>query len=118
MLSYPADYLTLNKEKLVIGSCKKIGSGIIKLSRETFSYEGTKEGKNVSLSFNIAGIPSAPFVAGLGNEFFYENEYYEFLMTDDRRLSVKVLMAVEALHNMKDPARKKMQDEMDGNFNE
>ena len=42
-----------------------------------------------------------------GNEFYYDGVFHLFTPTADPRLAVKVLLAVEALHNLDDPVRRK-----------
>ncbi|MBR7077386.1 MAG: hypothetical protein IKI41_01420 [Clostridia bacterium] len=46
-------------------------------------------------------MSSTPFIGGRGNEFYFENCYHEFIITDDRRKAVKMLTAVESLYERK-----------------
>ena len=101
--SYPAEYLTLDYERLGNDRCVRLGEGRVTIDRELFRYDGTKSGEMVTISIPISGIPSAPFVSGTANEFFYGKDYYRFVPKDDPRLSVKILLLIEELHNLSDP---------------
>ena len=115
-ISYRADYLSLKEEKLGFDPYVYLGSGTVTLTREKLIYEGSIKGVEGKLEFEISKMPSAPFVSGLGNEFYYDSSYYQFRMTEDKRLSVKILMAIEALNGLTDPERIEMQKEMDKGY--
>lgn len=110
-LSYPAEYLTVDTETLGSDRCVRLGEGVISIDRERISYAGTKNGANVVLDFPISSVPSAPFVSGKANEFFRGREYYRFVPKDDPRLSVKVLLCIEELHNASDPVWRKVSED-------
>lgn len=111
-ISYPAEYLTLDYEVLGSDRCVKLGEGTVTIDRERFLYEGTKNGSAVSIAVPIAGMPSAPFVSGTANEFFYGNEYFRFVPKEDPKLSVKILLIIEELHNLSDPVWKKYSEDV------
>lgn len=102
-LSYPAEYLTLDYRVLGNDRCVKLGEGTVTLNRNSFRYDGTKNGEPVSILIPIEDMPSAPFVSGTANEFFFGNEYFRFVPMNDPKLSVKILLAVEELHRLSDP---------------
>ena len=106
-MSFPVDHRLLSLNRLRSETTIKIGSGTVTLNKEQYVYSGTDNGDPVELRFDISKMPSAPFVSGTGSEFYYDNIYHRFVITSDQRLSVKVLMAVETLHNMNDESRRK-----------
>lgn len=114
-LSYPAEYRTLDQERLGDDRTVHLGEGRVTITRELFRYEGTVNGESTTLGFPISAIPSAPFVSGTANEFFIGKDYYRFVPKDDPRLSVYVLLAVEELHNLGDPARRRVSEDVYGN---
>ncbi|MBO4384195.1 MAG: hypothetical protein J5854_02085 [Clostridia bacterium] len=111
-LSYPAEYLTLDQVTLGDDRCVKLGEGTVTLCRRGFNYDGTKNGEHVSITIPIEDMPSAPFVSGTANEFFFGEEYFRFVPKNDPRLSVKVLLAVEELHRLVDPVWRKYGDDV------
>ena len=100
-------YLKLNLDDLRKGRYVYAGEGRIELDRERFRYIGTKDGEEVDLSFEISRMPSATISKDQTNQFYYDGEYYRFASKHDRRLSVKIMLAVEALHEMGDADRRK-----------
>lgn len=114
LISYDADYLTLDEDRLGSDCTVKLGEGRVTLNREFLRYEGTKNGESVSFEFPIASIPSAPFVSGKGNEFFIGRDYFRFVPKTEKGLPVKVLLAAEELHNLSDPARRRVSEDVYG----
>ena len=82
---------------------KVTGKGKIIIYPEKIIYVGTRNNQDVTLEFDIKLLPSAPMVSDIGNEFYYENGYYEFDPIDDTRIAVKVMIMIELLHNKLDP---------------
>ena len=110
--SYDAEYLTVDTEKLGNDRCKKLGEGRITIDRSKFVYVGTKNEKELVIEIPMSAIPSAPFVSGRGNELFYENDYFRFIPKEDHRISVKVLLMIEELHNLSDGAWRKASEDV------
>ncbi|MCR5611158.1 MAG: hypothetical protein K6F68_04920 [Clostridiales bacterium] len=110
--SYPAEYLTLDYEVLGNDRCVKLGEGTVTIDRGSFRYDGTKNGETVSISVPISEMPSAPFVSGRANEFFWGEEYYRFVPKEEKKLSVKILLIVEELHKLTDPVWKEYSDDV------
>ena len=106
-LRYDASYQMLNLERLSRQRNVTVGEGRVTLDRDCFRYTGTKDGEAVDLRFKLSRLPSAPFPKKPGNEFYYDGVFHLFTPTADPRLAVKVLLAVEALHNLDDPVRRK-----------
>ncbi len=113
-LTYPAEYRTLDLEKLGNDRTVHLGEGRVTVDREAFTFEGTVNGEAKTLRFPISLIPSAPFVSGTGNEFFIGKDYYRFIPKPDPRLSVYILLVIEELHNLTDPARRKVSEDVYG----
>jgi hypothetical protein len=105
-------YLKLNLDDLRKGRYIYAGEGRIELDREHFRYIGTKDGEDVDLKFEISRMPSATFSKDQTNQFYYDGEYYRFANKVDRRRSVKIMLAVEALHEMGDPDRRKAREDV------
>lgn len=112
-LNYEADYLTLDLERLGDDRTEFLGFGRVTVSRDGLVYEGTVNGEIARLEFPISAIPSAPFVSGTANEFFAGRDYYRFVPKPDPRLSVYILLVIEELHNLADPARRKMAQDVE-----
>lgn len=106
-LRYDASYQTLNLDTLSRKRNITVGEGQVVLDRSFFRYIGTRNGEPADLSFKLSRIPSAPFPIAPANEFYYDGVFRLFIPKDDPRLAVKVLLAVEALHNLDDPVRRK-----------
>ncbi|MBO7375966.1 MAG: hypothetical protein J6V01_02580 [Clostridia bacterium] len=101
-LSYPARLCRLNTSGRG-GEVTLTGEGRVTLKRGSFLFEGTENGAPVSYDMRTDRIPSAPFVSGRGNEFFYKGEYFRFIPKDRPGLPVYCLLAVEELHDLDDP---------------
>ena len=105
-------YLKLNLDDLRKGRYIYAGEGRIELDREHFRYIGTKDGEDAELEFDISRMPSATISKDQANQFYYDGEYYRFVNKHDRRRSVKIMLAVEALHEMGDPERRKAREDV------
>ena len=105
-------YLKLNLDDLRKGRYIYAGEGRIELDRKQFRYIGTKDGEDVDLKFEISRMPSATISKDQTNQFYYDGEYYRFVNKVDRRRSVKIMLAVEALHEMGDPDRRKAREDV------
>ena len=57
-------------------------------------------------------MPSATISKDQTNQFYYDGEYYRFVNKVDRRRSVKIMLAVETLHEMGDPERRKAREDV------
>ncbi len=111
---YPAEYQRYDLSRMRFDMQRSVGAGTVTLDREKWTYRGTMNGEEKELSFELRRIPSAPYMSGTGNEFYYGGDYHAFLMTGDRRLSVKVLLMIEALHNRTDAERAKYYEDAYG----
>ena len=127
-ISYKAAHNTFDMSGKGSSMKKNLGRGILTLTCEGISYKGddceeavppweepqTNPPTNgVELFFPISKIPSAPFIGGRGNEFYFKNCYHEFIIEDDdRRKAVKFLIATELLHNETDETRKQLYDDI------
>ena len=108
MIREYVNHLTLNLGDLSKGRYLYAGEGRIELDRSKLRYIGTRNGENVDLRFDISRMPSATITASINaNQFYYDGEYYQFAIKDDPRHIVKILMAVEVLHDMDDTERRK-----------
>ncbi len=105
-------YLKLNLDDLKKGRYIYAGEGRIEVDREHFRYIGTKDGEDVELEFDISRMPSATISKDQTNQFYYDGEYYRFVNKVDRRRSVKIMLAVETLHEMGDPERRKAREDV------
>ncbi|MBQ3893759.1 MAG: 1-acyl-sn-glycerol-3-phosphate acyltransferase [Clostridia bacterium] len=119
-LSYECNHNTFDMASGSKTMKRRLGSGTLTLTREGLTYKGDDKETayppysappssrdsdtlqdGVNLFFPIEKVPSAPFIGGRGNEFYFENCYHEFIITDDRRKAVKMLTAVESLYERK-----------------
>ena len=113
-LVYDAEYRMLITNKLRFNRFQTVGRGQVTLDRESLTYTGTKDGEDVTLTFAVSRIPSAPFAGTDGNEFYYDGIFRLFRIPDNPKLSVKVLIAIETLHNLTDPAQRKCYEDIYG----
>lgn len=107
-----AIYRVLNTENLMKGRCVTAGEGQLVLDREHLRYTGTKNGEKAEMEFEISKMPSATVSTTMDNQFYYDGEYYQFSVKGGRGHAVKLMMAVEALHDMGDAARSKARDDV------
>lgn len=78
------------------------GEGYIRIDHKEILYNGTLEGQEVELHFDIKNVPCYVNVPGRGNEFFYNGEFYMFDPVEDPRRSTKYMMIVEELNKLVD----------------
>ena len=108
MIREEVDHLTLNLDDLSKGRYIHAGEGRIELDRSQLRYTGTRNGEDVDLRFDISRMPSATITTSINaNHFYYDGEYYQFAMKGDPRHAVRIMMAIEVLHEMGDPERRK-----------
>ena len=111
-LRYKVTYRMLNLDKLSRERFANVGEGQVELDRTYFRYTGKRCGETVDLKFHLARIPSMPLPGFPANEFYYDGVFHMFVPQSDARLAVKLLLAVEALHNQIDPVRKRVFDDV------
>ena len=112
MIREEVDHLTLNPDDLNKGRYLHVGEGWIELDRSQLRYIGTRNGEKVDLRFDISRMPSATITTSINaNQFYYDGEYYQFAMKGDPRHAVRIMMAVEVLHEMDDPERRKARND-------
>jgi hypothetical protein len=102
----------LNTKNPGKGRFVPVGEGRIELDHNILRYTGTRKGEAVDLKFEISRLPSLPATRAMANEFYYDGVYHQFALKNDRRHAVKLLMAVEALHDMGDPERSKARSDV------
>lgn len=95
-------YVVLSEEKYLSYPYITIGNGTFSLTKEKIKYNGTKNGKHFEIDFDIKRIPSISFSNRNDIEFYYDNKYYSFLMTEDPNIVLKITIAVQELHNLND----------------
>ena len=116
ILSEDVTYLTLNMDDLRKGSAVPVGEGRIELDSKELRYIGTGCGEDTELSFDISRMPSLPLGKSMFNQFYYDGEYYRFDIHGDKRHAVKLMMAVEILHDMGDPERSRARSEAEAGW--
>ena len=100
-------YRQLNLDDLSKGRYTDAGEGQLTLDRKTLRYKGTKFGEDVEFTFDISRMPSTPLSSALANQLYYDGVYYQFDVKDSRAHGVKLMTAVEILHETGDPERSK-----------
>ena len=73
-----------------------VGEGVVRLSRTELSYEGTRHGAEVSLSFPLSAIFKLPFSAGENFEVPNPSELIAFVPENKLMIS-KFVLAVPVL---------------------
>lgn len=73
-----------------------VGEGIIRLDREALTYEGTRNGEAVSLTFPLSNMFKLPFSSGDNFEVPNPAEVIAFV-PEDRRMISKFVLAVPVL---------------------
>mgnify|MGYP003312820574 CR=1 FL=1 len=99
--------IDLATEKLLKNQYIKCGQGNVKITKDKIIYIGTRYDKPFTKEFMISSIPSTPFTIDNCIEFFYNNEYYSFKITDESEKACKIMMIIEELHMNLDPSWKK-----------
>ena len=112
-LQYEAEYLTLNRGNLFKGRCQKLGEGKIELGREHLRYIGTDCGKDAIITFDISQLPSTTLSKDLKTIIYHDGIYYQFNLKAAPCHAVKLMTAVELLHEERDPERKKARMDVD-----
>ena len=76
-----------------------VGKGKITMTRTTFTYEGTKDGKPYSFSFNTNQVPTLMLETD-SSYFgtFYQGRYHEFI--PERKVSTKWVLSEEECHRI------------------
>lgn len=105
LLQGDAEFRTLNTDNLMKGRFTPAGEGRIELDCDHFRYIGTKNGEEVELEFDISRMPCASVTKAMANEFYYDGVYHQFAIKDGPGHAVKLMMAVEVLHDKTDPER-------------
>ena len=100
-------YRVLNLGDLSKGRYLTVGEGQVELNRSCLRYTGTKNGEETEFEFGIPGLPSTALSTTLANQIYYDGEYYQFDVKGDKCHAVKLMMAIEALHELGDPERSK-----------
>ena len=95
------------KEKLEKDKYYKTGEGTLTINKDGVTYIGTRFGEHYERTFSYDILISAPVEAGIGNEFYYEDEYFNFDLAENPNLSVKIMILIEEYHNLVDPVWKK-----------
>jgi ribosomal protein S27AE len=85
--------LHLNQHSL---SHTTVGEGTVRLDREALTYEGTRNGETVSLTFLLANMFKLPFSSGVNFEVPNPAEVVAFV-PQDRRMISKFVLAVPVL---------------------
>ena len=111
ILKEDVTYKVLNLDDLKQGRFISVGEGRVELDHENLRYIGTKNGEEVEYEFDISRIPSAAINSEHANQIYYDGEYYQFAIEKDLRRSTRLMMAIEALHDMTDPERKKARED-------
>lgn len=111
-MSEDVTYFKLNLDDLRKGQFAYAGEGRIEIDREHFRYIGTKDGEDADLEFEISRLPSTAMSKTGMTQFYYDGEYYRFAIKGDRRPAVKIMLAVEALHEAGDPDRRRAREDV------
>ena len=109
------DYLVLNLEDLSKGRYIHAGEGQLTLERGTMRYKGTKFGEEAEFTFDIARMPSTPLSTSLANQLYYDGVYYQFDVKASHAHAIKLMVAVEVLHEMGDPDRSRARKDVEEN---
>ena len=76
-----------------------VGSGVISISRQGFTYKGTKDGENFEFTIPTSRIPTYGMCTDMTRFYtFYNKEFYEFYPKTNS--VAKWLLATEELHRI------------------
>jgi len=103
--------LNLDGRDLKKGRLINVGEGRLELDSRQIRYTGTKHGEEADLSFDLSRIPSATLTTSIANEFYYDGVFHQFDIKGDRRHAVKIMLAVEALHETASDGRRKARED-------
>ena len=76
-----------------------VGKGKITMTRESFTYEGTKDGNPYNFTFKTVNVPT--FLLETDSSYFgtfFEGRYHEFL--PERKVTTKWLLSLEECHRI------------------
>ena len=109
---HDAEYRQLNMEDLSKGRFAVAGEGRLELDRGHLRYAGTKNGEATEMEFDVRRLPSATVTRAMANEIYYDGEYHQFAVKAGPGHAIRLMMAVEALHDMGDAARSKAREDV------
>ena len=115
-LEYDVEYKMLNEGNLFKGSYVKVGEGKLLLDREHLRYNGTRNGEPVELVFDISRVPSMTVTRSMANELYYDGVYHQFPIKGDKPEAIKMMSAVEILHDAGDPERSKARKDVEEGY--
>jgi 1-acyl-sn-glycerol-3-phosphate acyltransferase len=75
------------------------GNGVVSLTKEGFSYEGTLHGQPAALRMSITNIPTLPFSPGRYFEIQHGKEIYRMVL-EDGKLAMKFIHLVKAFYDL------------------
>ena len=100
---HPQETLTARTAIHMIDYDKKkffeVGQGILRLDSQGFHFEGRLRGKDVTLTFSIAGVPTLPFKPGKYLEIQQGRDIYRCVLADGR-LAMKFINMVKIFHDL------------------
>ncbi len=109
---YECEAFDVHTEKLHSDSFYPCGEGVITITNEKISYEGTRHNREVNIDFDVKAIPSFVFTPNQDNDFYYEDVYYSFRPKTDRKKVVKYMLLVEEAHRLLNPTWDKISKEV------
>lgn len=105
-------YQKLNTQNLWKGRHITLGEGRIELDQKQLRYTGTREGEPVELEFDIARIPSLTVSTSLANEFYYDGEFFQFVIKGGPGRAFKLMIVSEILHDAVDSVRRRAREDV------
>jgi hypothetical protein len=77
----------------------EVGSGLLRLSRSKYLYEGTVDGQPATLRFDPRNVPTLPSDLGRNIQIYEGYVIYQFVM-DEVTLPTRFVIAGEIIHQM------------------
>lgn len=102
----------LSLDKLVKNPYIDLGKGKFRLDQKGITYEGTRLGEPYSVFIPIEGIPSLSYSIRNDVELYYNNDYFSFRFDENNKVVLKLTIAVQEMHCLKDESWKQAWDEV------
>ena len=88
------------------------GEGLLTLTNKALTYQGTRNGEQVMLTFDPKLVFSLTMSLAYDLDLYYNGEYMNFKLLENEKQVTKWMLCAEEIHNLYDPVWKSVSDEV------
>lgn len=104
---------TINTHKISKNfSLMCLGEGTLTLTNQALTYQGTRNGEQVLLTFEPKLVFSLTMSLSYDLDLYYNGEYMNFKLLENEKQVTKWMLCSEEIHNLYDPIWKSVSDEV------